>query len=69
MLLNSGSISTSYGRKLTANQLTGGDSYKAFSNAIGGGANTIWDLDTSSAHYPTLEDVSVRFPSSLPVFH
>lgn len=66
---NSGSISTNYGRKLTANQLTGGDSYKAFSNAIGGGANTIWDLDTSSAHYPTLEDVSVRFPSSLPVFH
>ena len=59
----------SYGTQLSASKLRGNDSFSSFAKAIGSNL-TVWNLDTSSEHYPTLEGVNVRFPSSdLPYFN
>lgn len=58
------------GTRIEAAKFTGSDSYSAFVKAIGSNNIEIWDLDTNQYHYPTLEGINVRFPSStLPVFH
>ncbi|MBQ3213396.1 MAG: hypothetical protein IJB10_00035 [Clostridia bacterium] len=58
------------GTRIEANKFTGSDSYSAFVKAIGSNNIEIWDLDTNQYHYPTLEGINVRFPSStLPTFH
>jgi len=63
---NAGSIATSYGTKLTANQLKGSDSYGAFNRAIGGSSK--WQ--ETPGNYPTLDGINVRFPSAnLPIQH
>ncbi|MBR1985121.1 MAG: hypothetical protein IKA31_05200, partial [Clostridia bacterium] len=67
---NSTPYSIAGGTRIEANKFTGSDSFSAFVKAIGSGNVEIWDLDTSKYHYPTLEGINVRFPSStLPVFH